>query len=284
NSTASGGVTHYIETQTDVIDPDSSVASNVNLPVLGNPTVAQQFWLSDERCIATGEPAHRATLPSHPLTPSLGTDCDPATTNRPDALVTTAPTNTSAAVNFATDIVSAAPSPAGLRYLKPGSGACTFRPSGVDGYKQQHLWVTPRVNLLGAYVLTGNATVKLWTRAIGNVAATSRLCIVLFRRTETLTINLLGIQLLTGSDQVLTSASPTVTNAAGAGWQETTVPLTISPLTIPLVASLPPLSYQRLGVAVGLDSRSGSDQVELNYDNLGNQSRLEVETTTPLGG
>ena len=33
------------------IDPDDSLLSDVNLPDLGDLVIAQQFWLSDERCI-----------------------------------------------------------------------------------------------------------------------------------------------------------------------------------------------------------------------------------------
>ena len=57
-----------------------------------------------------------------------------------------------------------------------------------------------------------------------------------------------------------------------------------SALTLPAAATSGTIQHDRLGLALGLEkSGSPSDQIMINYDNVDLESRLEVETTTPIG-
>jgi hypothetical protein len=57
-----------------------------------------------------------------------------------------------------------------------------------------------------------------------------------------------------------------------------------TPSTIQPVSSTFPKDYQRIGVVIGLDKQGGaSNQFQFQYDTVRFDSRLEVETTTPIG-
>ncbi|MDQ3102623.1 MAG: hypothetical protein M3Q53_02120 [Actinomycetota bacterium] len=288
DASPAGGAQSYLELQSDMIDPNDSVGSNPNLPLLGDPTVAQQFWLSDEPCKGTGEPAHSAALSSHGVRNTFGTSCtgsNPAAINPPDALLTDAPTNLDATHDFSADLEPAspptpAPVDAGLQFLVPDANGCSLKPNGSNGYKQQHIWVSRRLNGTAAYVLTGGATLKLWTRSIDDIMTPGKLCVILFERTET---ELLGVLSAT-VDTTIASATPTYSAWPRGQWQEFTVQLPYSALTLPRIGSVGNILNQRLGIAIGLDKQgSPSDQLMFQYDHVDFESRLEVETTTPIG-
>ncbi len=118
--TASGGARDYVEVQTDITDPQDSVISDVDLPDLGVQTVAQQFWLSDERCTNTRRAgalgdAGLARRPRHPRRQLPHTTGD-----RPDALVTTAPENLDITPDYATNVEPGG-TDAGLQFEAPSS-------------------------------------------------------------------------------------------------------------------------------------------------------------------
>ena len=288
DSVGSGSGSPYVEVQSDVIDPSDSVGSNPNLPQLGTPTVAQQFWLSDERCEPTGDPSRAATLSDHALhqtyQASMNT-CAATNPNRPDALTTTAPLSSPVSndgtVDFASDLEPTPPTAdAGLQFLLPDANGCTLQPSGANGYKQQHVWVTRRLNTSAAYSLTGGATLKLWTKTINDISTAGKLCVVVFRRTETES----GGTITGVTDSVITTVQPSYGAWPSGSWGELTVQMPFSALTLPAAATSGTIQRERLGLALGLEkSGSPSDQIMINYDNVDLESRLEVETTTPIG-
>ena len=288
DTTASGGTRGYIELQSDAINPTDSVGSNPNLPQLGTPTVAQQFWLSDRRCEPTTEPARTIgnAASNHPTRDTRGLDCLSGSNNRPDALLTSAPDETIDIVDdldYATDLEPPAADPpildAGLQLDRPATDGCSTPPSSsgllpatsTRTADQMHVWVSRPVNADAAYDLQGGTTLKLWTRSINDVQVTGKLCVVVFLRKES-----------TGVDTVLTSAStPTMTWAQGE-WDELTVPMTFAPKTI--LKAVSAADYEKIGVAIGLDRIGGASyQFQFQYDTIRFDSRLEVETKTPLG-
>jgi type II secretory pathway pseudopilin PulG len=275
--TASGGARDYVEVHTDVTDPQDSVISDTDLPDLGVQTVAQQFWLSDERCKDTGEPAHSGTLASHSVHDTRGGNCRDATTDRPDALVTTAPENLDITPDYATNVEPGG-SDAGLQFQAPSSGGCPFKPTTADGDKQAHVWVTPKLGL--NFQMTGGATLELWTRTIDDAIAPGELCVTLFTRTEVLSP--LGAPLDPIDTRIPDANNPanlyftaSRTTWPRGNWETIRIPMNFAP------AAVAPGS--RLGVQVGL--RGGgttSDDLMFHYDQVELESRLEVETTTPL--
>ena len=76
----------YQEYQTDFIDPDDGPLTGGN-GTGGNLTTAQQFWLTDKPCQASGEPA--AGNPTDSDTNNTTSTCTSG--SRPDALISEAP-------------------------------------------------------------------------------------------------------------------------------------------------------------------------------------------------
>ncbi len=273
--TASGGARDYVEVQTDITDPQDSVISDVDLPDLGVQTVAQQFWLSDERCTNSGEPPHSETLLSHAVHDTRGGNCRDTTGDRPDALVTTAPENLDITPDFATNVEPGG-TDAGLQFEVPSSG-CPFKPSGSNGDRQAHIWVTPKFGL--DFQVAGGATLELWSRTIDDVIAPGELCVTLFTRTELLSalglplppLDVPVIDAQTGNPYFTASR----TTWPRGEWETIRIPMTFAPAVV--------APGSRIGVQVGL--RGGgttSDDLMFHYDQVELESRLEVETTTPL--
>ena len=288
NTTASGGAHQYIELQSDAINPTDSVSSNPNIGQFGTPTVAQQFWLTDRRCEPLTEPTRTAAnvASNHPKRDTRGLNCLSTSNNRPDALLTTAPDDTLDIVDnldYATDFEPTPPdADAGVQLDLPASNGCTLLPTSTRPASQMHAWVSRPVNSGGLYALKGGTTLKLWTKSINDVQISGKLCVVVFSRTETYASS--STTTPATSDQTIVSGTSSKATWPNGSWDELTVPMQFSPANIQAVSASYPKSYVRIGVAIGLDKQGGSsNQFEFQYDTLRFESRLEVETTTPLG-
>jgi type II secretory pathway pseudopilin PulG len=287
DTTASGGVRQYVELQSDAINPTDSVGSNPNLPQLGTPTVAQQFWLSDRRCEQYTEPARTATnvASNHPTRDTRGLNCLDTTADRPDALLTSAPDELLDIVDnldYSTDLEPTPPdADAGLQLDLPAANGCNLLPASRPA-NQEHFWVSQPVNKNGSYVLKGGTTLKLFTRTINDVQVSGKLCVVVFVRTQTYATSTTTVP--TTTDVQLAAGSVSKPNWASGEWEELTIPMQFTPSTIQPVSSTFPKDYQRIGVVIGLDKQGGaSNQFQFQYDTVRFDSRLEVETTTPIG-
>jgi len=287
DSTASGGARQYFEIQSDAINPTESVGTNPNLPALGDPTVAQQFWLSDRRCEPNSEPVRTPenAASDHPMRDTRGLDCAETTGDRPDALLTEAPDDTIDIVDnldYATDFEPDPPgADAGLQLDLPTTSGCELLPVNTRPADQMHAWVSRPVNSDGPYQLEGGATLKIFTRSINDVLISGRLCVVAFLRTETYEDS--GTTTPVTTDEVLASEASSHSSWPHDGWEELTVPMPFTESTIPEVSAEYPKDFQRIGVAIGLDEAGGeSNQFQFQYDTVRFESRLEVETTTPL--
>jgi type II secretory pathway pseudopilin PulG len=284
--TAAGGTRAYTEVQSDTVDPDDTIFTDNSQPELGQQVVAEQFWLSDERCTDTGEPAHRDPitdpLTSHDVRDTRGYNCQSGTSDRPDALLTTPPLNRDATVDFATD-ADLEPDPpalpdddAGIQFQVGGSNGCQFKPTGATGHQQAHIWVTKK--LPSDFELTGGATLELWTRTIAGVTTPGKVCVTLFTRNEdplgSLPPTDVRMEDLQNSGNLYYTHA--VSDWPRVKWSKLRIPLLFTPRTV--------VSGDRIGVQVALEkSGSPSDQLEFMYDQVQYESRLEVETTTPLG-
>lgn len=291
DTTASGGVRQYSEIQSDVINPTDSVGSNPNLPQLGTPTVAQQFWLSDRRCQQYDEPVRDATnvASNHPTRDTRGPNCLSTTADRPDALLTTAPDDTLDIVDdldYATDLEPPVSDPpvvdTGLQMNLPSVDGCTLLPASGRSPLEEHVWVSQPVNSAADYVLKGGTTLKVFSRSINDVQISGKLCVVVFLRTEH--YDSAATTVPTTTDNTLASGTISEPSWPKGEWEELTVPMQFSPSTVPEVSPTFPKDYERVGVAIGLDRQGGaSNQFQFQYDTVRFDSRLEVETTTPLG-
>jgi type II secretory pathway pseudopilin PulG len=286
DSTAAGGTRAYTEVQSDAVDPSHTVFTDATQPELGELVVAQQFWLSDERCTDSGEPPHRDPLvdplTDHPVRDTLGDNCQSGTSDRPDALLTTPPLNRDDTVDFATD-ADLEPDPpalldadAGIQFQVGGSNGCQFKPTGATGHQQAHIWVTKK--LPSDFDLAGGATLELWSRTIAGLTTPGKLCVILFTRTEdplgSLPPTDVRMEDLQNSGNLF--YTHTVADWPSDDWAKLRVPLTFSPDTA--------LAGERIGIQIALEkSGAPSDQLEFMYDEVQLESRLEIETTTPLG-
>jgi len=292
NTTASGGVRQYVEIQSDAINPTDSVGSNPNLPKLGTPTVAQQFWLSDRRCQQFDEPVRDATnvASTHPTRDTRGLNCLSTTADRPDALLTSAPDDTLDIVDdldYATDLEPPVSDPpiidVGLQMELPSVDGCVLLPASGRSKLAEHVWVSQPVNSSADYVLKGGTTLKLFSRTIDDVQISGKLCVVVFLRTERYDSAATTVPATT--DTTIASGTLSSQSWPKGDWEELTVRMPFTPSTIQQVSSSFPKNYRRIGVAVGLDRQGGaSNQFQFQYDTVRFDSRLEVETTTPLGG
>jgi type II secretory pathway pseudopilin PulG len=287
DTTGSGGVRQYVELQSDAINPTDSVGSNPNLPQLGTPTVAQQFWLSDRRCEQFTEPARAtvAPMPGHSTHDTRGLNCLGTTADRPDALLTSAPDEFLDIVDtldYATDLEpTPADADAGLQLDLPAANGCDLLPASRPA-NQEHFWVSQPVNKTSPYVLKGGTTLKLFTRTINDVQVSGKLCVVVFLRTEAYADATTTVPATT--DVQLAAGSVSKPNWASDDWEELTIPMQFTPSTIPVVSPTFPKDYKRIGVVIGLDKQGGaSNQFQFQYDTVRFDSRLEVETTTPIG-
>lgn len=279
--TSSGGTPTYIEVQSDVVDPQDSNIGNSEPPELGEQIVAQQFWLSDERCTNTGEPPHTDPLVSHPVRNTLGHNCKSGTADRPDALLTEAPINFDPTPDFATDLDLEPLAPAlptddaGLQFRPGGSDGCKFKPTGAEAYKEAHIWVSKKLPF--NFQMTGGASLELWTRTTNGITTPGRICATVFTRLE----DPLGLlpptdtrmtDLLTGNKYYTAELNPW---PPGPKWTRVRIPMSFAPATA--------LLGQRFGVQLAIEKAgTPSRQLEFLYDEILHESRLEIETTTPF--
>jgi prepilin-type N-terminal cleavage/methylation domain-containing protein len=300
DSTGSGGKRGYVEIQTDVIDPDDTVLSDVTPEQLGDLTVAQQFWLSDTRCTTGPSDPDRDELSSHPAHDTHGVSCAAGSSNRPKALLLSAPPNDNypdppppvdppAAPDFSTDVGIDGVPDSGLQLL-PSNG-CSFRASGSNSYKQNPVWVSRRMP--EGFVMN-SGVLELWTRRIeSEVVAPARICVTLFTRLDG--VDNSALPLVPDdepTDVCLTNQAtgqPYFTHEIQAWpteWTRVRVPLDFSmeqqtcpPLSLPVPGPPVTLPDQRIGVAISIQQVSGHNtDLTFQYDHVDLDSRLEIET------
>ncbi|MGI8460953.1 MAG: type IV pilus modification PilV family protein [Solirubrobacterales bacterium] len=290
----------YQEFQTDVIDPDASTLTSD--PTGGNlPTTAQQFWLSDQRCVAgLGDPTPY-TAPLGDATNNTTGTC--AGTNMPDALRSEAPECANACapppdtVDYATDLEPPDPpnDDKGLQLLRQSSNGCS---SSVTDPQRIHWWSTKQLVTTGGFAMSGASTLELWTRSIHDVRVQGSVCIYLRYQPITVGVDLLGVPIYLESPRSalpLTSiSSPTAgfscsrvdlgLNGVGTctttiwpygSWQKLRINLLTSPTTI--------ATNSRLEIGISVErANTPQDALQFLYDHPTYDSRWEVITTSAL--
>jgi type II secretory pathway pseudopilin PulG len=275
----------YVEVQSDFIDPDASLTSD--LPSGNEVNVPQQFWLTDTTCNNSQRQAIVNNDPSpegHRLHNTLGT-CTTglqtgSTSGAPDLLEVEPPPDPSPAdpadpaiYDYATDLepASGPDNDEGLQLVRhPTDAGCSYTGgSGGNAWERVHRWVTPTIGFypVTSFVLTGTATLELYLRSLGGAQHDVRVCTYLFQRTSE--DGGVATDVLIDTDSFLTS--PQVDDV----WRRYRFSLTFPAKTI--------AATERLGVAVSVN-RNGTpaDTVQFLYDHADYQSRLEVVTSTPV--
>ncbi|HET9162478.1 MAG TPA: hypothetical protein VFN89_03400 [Solirubrobacterales bacterium] len=288
----------YVEVQSDFIDPTKTGQDN---PVPGAEGVAtaQQFFLSDTPCSASGETARVEIAGDHALHNTLGTCASGlqagSTVGAPDALLRTPPPDPApqdpevpTVYDYSDDYTPApsAETAKGIQIRRDATSTCHYDPTGATSEQEWevHRWVSDR--MASEFVMSngegiGSATLDFFTRALNDKQYTGKLCIFLFDRHEE------------GSPPVATDSWNgkaeipywEYVSTQGNGfwwtneWEEVRDTMEFSgPVTIP--------PGDRLGVALSVErsGTGGENALDILYDHPDYRSRLEVPTTTPLEG
>jgi len=275
----------YVEVQSDFIDPEDS-ASKDPVPGANGVVTAQQFFLSDTPCSASGTTARGEIVGSHALHNTLGTCAGGAQTGAvagaPDALLLGSPPDVlpedptlPGEYGYSSDypLQTAVDAAKGIQLRRDENTGCHFKPSGSSVPQwQTHRWVTDP--LQSDFTMNGQVTLDVWSRTVKDVNTKAGLCVSLFDRTSA------------GGDSWLTNkvggAAYWESVPSGNGlwpekWSEVTVKMTLNgPITI--------LKEHRLGLALSVNGNTSADAISLMYDHPNYRSRIEVETPTPIGG
>ena len=290
-------VRNYVEVTSDFIDPSKTTLTDPPPGPLGVVT-AQQFWLSDTSCDASGTTNRTDVNADHALHNTLGTCASGLQTGTvpgaPDTLMTSSPPDTflddpalPGFYDYANDFYLE-PSPPdgdrGLQLRRQDVASCNNPPAGTNPESKIHRWVTDP--LPAPFTLTGKVTLEFYTAAINNATHSGRLCIYLFSRSEVGTppvatdavIQTTGnanFSMYTPSaGENWPKASPTADDPLG--WKKVRVQMTFKTTTIS--------AGQRLGFALSTE-RAGTTfdaGLQVLYDHHRTPTRIEVETTTPI--
>jgi hypothetical protein len=138
-----------------------------------------------------------------------------------------------------------------------------------------HKWLTPAIpSGVGDVLLTGDATLNLWTQTLNGAEHAGKICVYLFRRT--VVAGLPVDELLTNVDSNLTYWEYEEDPWPRNGWQKLEIPLDF--VVDANLGGLSLVPNTRLGVAIRLD-RDGTtgNALQLMYDHPSFDSRLVVD-------
>ena len=275
----------YVEVQSDFVDPKDS-ALNDPIPGAEGVVTAQQFFLSDTPCAATGTTARQEITGSHALHNTLGTCASGpqtgATPGAPDALLIGAPPdpapedeNSPLVYDYSSDYPTQ-PTPEtakGIQLRRDDTGGCHNPPTGKTAPQWQiHRWVTDPMP--STFTLSGKVTLDFFTRALSDSQYQATLCSYLFSRHETNDTMLQA----KGSSNFYWTYSPTGSGFWWRGkWEEVR-------LTMEFNGPKEILKGDRLGVALSVDGKSTGEAIDILYDHPQYRTRIEVDTPTPLEG
>ena len=276
----------YVEVQTEISDPAATTLSSEDPGAGGDPITAQQFFLSDTTC---NHPSRQEITADHVQHQTLGqpavAHCEATNPQKPDSLYIGAPTDPDperddipALFDYATDIEPATggANDKGLQLLRQEQNGCSFT-GGTNPQYRIHRWVSQPLD--ASFVLSGQGTLRLNTRTINDVQNQGSICVFVFIRTE---VTLLGTTTTTDTPLIDLANPPnpyfvfTKDPWQFGSWKEERFLMRFAPATA--------LAGQRigLGLAVRRNDTSG-DYLQFMYDHPDFPSRLELETTTPIG-
>lgn len=281
----------YVEVQSKFVDPTKNAEDDPPLGPGESPISAQQFFLTDTPCSPTGTTVREEIVGDHALHNTLGVCSNGLKLNSkekgaPDALLLGSPPdpapedeNNPPLYDYDTSLEPTPDTDKGLQILKDETAGCNYTPTGTTNPAQQmHRWVTDPMK--ENFVMNEKATLEFYTRTINDALYNGKLCVYLFKRQESgSTVTDTRLKNLNGGTLYWT-----YTPESGEFWPRfewKKVRLTMffaeSPETV--------LKNERLGVALSVE-RNGTPQAEaipVMYDHPRYPTRIEVETTTPIG-
>jgi type II secretory pathway pseudopilin PulG len=295
NGSSPGG---YAEVQSSFVNPQHSAADNP-IPGAEGVVTAQQFFLSDTSCAASGETVRIEPAADHPLHNTLGTCASGqqtgSTLGAPDALLTGAPPDPAPEdqslpplYDYSSDYGNpiTAATAKGIQIRREDTSGCNPAPEGSTPQWQVHRWVTdkmPKPFVMTSDEGVGSVTLDFFTRALSDSQYSGELCIYLFVRREELSEAELKAKdtFLANREGGLPYWTYVPEQPNGDWWRESWHEV---PLTMAFNGPVEIKEGERLGVALSVDASTLGDGISVLYDHPDYRSRVEVHTTTPLEG
>lgn len=281
----------YVEVQSNFVNPTEN-AEDDPIPGAGGKVItAQQFFLTDTPCSATGATARQEITGNHLLHNTLGTCASGlhtgTTAGAPDALMLGNPPdpdpedpNNPAYYDYANDsyLDTSPDAGIGVQIRKDDTSGCHYKPTGTTNPESQvHRWVTDP--MAEAFVMTEKVTLEVFTQSINEAASAGQLCIYLFKRHEV------------GSPPVATDTMLTNTNGGTSYWtykQTPYWPQKLTPILLTMNFNGAPYTIpvgDRLGVAFSVERQATpAEALSFMYDHPQARTRIEVDTSTPIDG
>lgn len=302
------GETGYVEVQSAVnAPPEESVGEREEREkreeeerkqeeeeVLGSEgagVTAQQFFLSDTPCAASGVTERVEITADHLLHNTLGTCASGlqtgSTVGAPDALLDSPPPDmypedeAQPALHDYSDDFYLEPTPdtdKGVQIRRDDTSGCHYDPTGTTHPESQvHRWVTDPMPQ--NFEMSGRSVLEFYTRTLNDALYTGTLCVYLFERHKVAGGNEEDTML---ADEETGNFYWTYTPEGNGYWPRnswTKVRLTMEfkGRTIE--------KQRRLGLALSVDrANTPADAIPILYDHPNYASRLEVDTKTPIEG
>jgi hypothetical protein len=292
-----GGGGGYVEVQSQLTDPEAAEAEDPEEDPDPDPdpdptVTAQQFFLSDTPCAASGKAVRVEIVADHLLHNTLGT-CQSGlqtgkTLGAPDALLVNDPPDpapedpTVPALRDYADDFYLEPTPdtdKGLQIRRDDTGGCNYDPAGTTNPESQvHRWVTDRMP--SKFEMGGKVTLEFYTRTLNDAPYPGKLCVYLFERSE-------AGDPPKATDELLTKkieGTPYWTFEGNPYWPRniwTKVRVTMEFEEAPRFID----EDHRLGVALSTEREATpADAIPVMYDHPAYPSRIEVDSLTPLEG
>lgn len=281
----------YVEVQSNFVSPTDNKENDPLAGANGKVITAQQFFLTDTPCSASGSTSRQEPTANHLLHNTLGTCASGlhtgTTKGAPDALLLGSPPDPDPAdinnplkYDYANDsyLDTSPDAGVGVQIRKDDTNGCHYTPTGTTNPESQvHRWVTDP--MAEKFVLEGKVTLEVFTQSINKAQSSGKLCIYLFKRhevgsppvaTDTMLTDSLG-----GTPYWTYYESPIWTTELKA--KILTMTLGGTPYTIP--------AGDRLGVAFSVERQSTpADALSFMYDHPQAPTRIEVDTSTPIDG
>jgi prepilin-type N-terminal cleavage/methylation domain-containing protein len=281
----------YVEVQSNFVNPTDNKGKDPLPGSNGKVNTAQQLFLTDTSCSASGTTARQEIASNHLLHNTLGTCASEqqtgTTVGAPDALLLGSPPDPApedptvpARYDYANDsyLDTSPDAGIGVQIRKDDTSGCHYTPTGTTNPESQiHRWVTDPMQ--EDFVLNGKVTLEIFTQSINNAKSSGKLCVYLFQRHES------------GSPPVATDTmladslggTPYWTYLESPIWTTELKPKLLemnigsAPYTIP--------AGDRLGLALSVErAATPADALSFMYDHPQAASRIEIDTSTPIDG
>jgi type II secretory pathway pseudopilin PulG len=285
----------YVEVQSNFIDPTETAENDPVAGANGKVVTAQQFFLSDTPCSASGVTERQEIVADHLLHNTLGTcasglQTGPASAGAPDALLLGSPPDPApedptspAQYNYSNDTyLNPTAETKGLQIRKDTTSGCHFKPTGTTNPESQvHRWVTDP--MAEEFKMTERVTLEIYTRTLNEGLYNGTLCVYLFKRHETGSPPVATDTLLRNTEPGLPLYWTYIPEGneywPRYAWTKVrlTMTFTEAPYTIP--------KGDRLGLGLSVErNNTQAEGISFMYDHPNYPSRIEVDTSTPING